>query len=162
MVRPSPTAEPGAVVDDGEREFLLDGRDIAIGRAPSCDIVLAGDQLASRRHALLRLRGESYTVVDLGSSNGTYVNDEEIHAETPLNDGDRVTVMANTGNGSVEKVVLFHSEDEAHEIELEVDAILLQLGFKTALGPLKDWGLENIYDIYPRWQHRYAPAPSFL
>ena len=38
--------------------------------------------------------------------------------------------------------VLFHSEDEAHEIEVEVDAILLQLGFKTALGPLKDWGFE--------------------
>jgi ferredoxin/flavodoxin---NADP+ reductase len=47
-----------------------------------------------------------------------------------------------TGNGSVERVVLLHSEDEAHEVELEVDAILLQLGFKTALGPLKDWGLQ--------------------
>jgi ferredoxin/flavodoxin---NADP+ reductase len=47
-----------------------------------------------------------------------------------------------TGNGSVERVVLFHSDDEAHEVELKVDAILLQLGFKTALGPLKDWGLE--------------------
>ena len=23
---------------------------------------------------------------------------------------------------------------------------------------LRDWGLENIYDIYPRWQHRYAPG----
>ena len=46
------------------------------------------------------------------------------------------------GNGSVERVRLFHSEDEAHEIELEVDAILLQLGFKTALGPLKEWPLE--------------------
>jgi pSer/pThr/pTyr-binding forkhead associated (FHA) protein len=92
VVHPSPTAEPGAVIDDGEREFLLDGRDIAVGRAPSCDIVLTGDQLASRRHALLRLRDGSYSVVDLGSSNGTYVNDEEIHGETPLNDGDRVTV----------------------------------------------------------------------
>jgi thioredoxin reductase (NADPH) len=46
------------------------------------------------------------------------------------------------GNGSVERVRLFHSEDDSHEVELEVDAILLQLGFKTALGPLKDWGLE--------------------
>jgi len=44
--------------------------------------------------------------------------------------------------GSIERVVLFHSEDEAHEVEVEVDAILLQLGFKTALGPLKDWGFE--------------------
>jgi ferredoxin/flavodoxin---NADP+ reductase len=48
------------------------------------------------------------------------------------------------GNGSVERVRLFHSEDAAHEIEVEVDAILLQLGFKTALGPLKDWGFEVI------------------
>ena len=46
------------------------------------------------------------------------------------------------GDGSVERVRLFHSEDEAHEIDVEVDAILLQLGFKTALGPLKDWGFE--------------------
>ncbi len=45
------------------------------------------------------------------------------------------------GDGGVERVRLFHSEDEAQEIEFEVDAILLQLGFKTALGPLKDWGL---------------------
>ena len=35
---------------------------------------------------------------------------------------------------------LFHSADESHEIEIEVDAILLQLGFKTALGPLKELG----------------------
>jgi thioredoxin reductase len=46
------------------------------------------------------------------------------------------------GNGAIERVRLFHSEDETHEVEIEVDAILLQLGFKTALGPLKDWGLE--------------------
>ncbi|MEA2182255.1 MAG: ferredoxin/flavodoxin---NADP+ reductase, partial [Solirubrobacteraceae bacterium] len=46
------------------------------------------------------------------------------------------------GNGAIERVRLFHSDDETHEVEIEVDAILLQLGFKTALGPLKDWGLE--------------------
>jgi thioredoxin reductase (NADPH) len=46
------------------------------------------------------------------------------------------------GDGSVERVRLVNSEDEAREIEVEVDAILLQLGFKTALGPLKDWGFE--------------------
>jgi thioredoxin reductase (NADPH) len=46
------------------------------------------------------------------------------------------------GNGWIERVTLFHSEDEGQEVQLEVDAVLLQLGFKTALGPLKDWGLE--------------------
>ena len=49
-----------------------------------------------------------------------------------------------SGNGHVERVRLFNSEDEADELEVEVDAILLQLGFKTALGPLKDWGFEVV------------------
>jgi thioredoxin reductase (NADPH) len=48
------------------------------------------------------------------------------------------------GDGTIERVRLFHSENEEHELEVEVDAILLQLGFKTALGPLKDWGFEVI------------------
>ena len=46
------------------------------------------------------------------------------------------------GNGRIESVTLFHSEDETHEIEVPCDAILLQLGFKTALGPLKEWGFD--------------------
>jgi thioredoxin reductase len=48
------------------------------------------------------------------------------------------------GDGGIERVRLFHSDDEEHELEVEVDAILLQLGFKTALGPLKDWGFEVV------------------
>jgi thioredoxin reductase (NADPH) len=46
------------------------------------------------------------------------------------------------GNGSVEAVRLFHSDDASREIEVPCDAILLQLGFKTQLGPLKDWGFQ--------------------
>jgi ferredoxin/flavodoxin---NADP+ reductase len=47
-----------------------------------------------------------------------------------------------TGNGQIEKVTLFHSENEDDVVELDCDAVLLQLGFKTALGPLKEWPLE--------------------
>lgn len=75
-----------------EREFTLDERDVAIGRSPSCDIALSGDQLASRRHALLRFKSGHYTIVDLGSSNGTYVNDREIREETTLQDGDYIKI----------------------------------------------------------------------
>ncbi|MEJ7717520.1 MAG: NAD(P)/FAD-dependent oxidoreductase [Thermoleophilaceae bacterium] len=42
---------------------------------------------------------------------------------------------------SIESVTIFHSETE-EEVEVPCDAILLQLGFKTALGPLKAWPLE--------------------
>jgi hypothetical protein len=72
------------------REFALDGHNIAIGRSPSCDIVLEGDQLISRRHALLRYDGERYTIVDLGSSNGTFINDVEITEAYSLAEGDRI------------------------------------------------------------------------
>src|SRR5207248_10796185 len=47
-----------------------------------------------------------------------------------------------SGNGAIETVTLFHSEDESDVVEIPCDAVLLQLGFKTALGPLKDWPLE--------------------
>ncbi len=47
------------------------------------------------------------------------------------------------GDGGIERVRLFNSEDEAHELEVEVDAVLLQLGFKTALGPVEGLGLRG-------------------
>ena len=46
------------------------------------------------------------------------------------------------GNGHIEKVTLFRSDDEDEVVEVPCDAVLLQLGFKTALGPLKEWPLE--------------------
>lgn len=75
-----------------EREYLLDGQNITVGRSPSCDVVLDGDQLISRRHALLKFEGGRYVLVDLGSSNGTYINDTEIHEAVPLRDADRILI----------------------------------------------------------------------
>jgi len=45
------------------------------------------------------------------------------------------------GNGRVESVELHHAGGEGVE-RLECDAVLLQLGFSTKLGPLKEWGFE--------------------
>jgi pSer/pThr/pTyr-binding forkhead associated (FHA) protein len=87
VVRPLPGKSGGQT-----REVPLDGRDIAIGRSPTCDIMLEDDQLVSRRHALLRYNGSEYTIVDLGSSNGTFLNEEETHEETPLRDGDLIGI----------------------------------------------------------------------
>ncbi len=74
------------------REFPLDGHEMRIGRAPSCEINLDGDPLVSRFHAVLRSHDGGYAITDLGSSNGTLVNDVEIHAETPLREGDEVMI----------------------------------------------------------------------
>ncbi|HEX9037090.1 MAG TPA: FHA domain-containing protein [Ktedonobacterales bacterium] len=74
------------------REFPLDGREIRVGRAPSCEINLDGDPLVSRFHAQMRPVDGGYVISDLNSSNGTLVNDQEIHSETLLREGDEVTI----------------------------------------------------------------------
>ncbi len=74
------------------KEFLLRKPDISIGRAPSNDIALSGDQLASRRHALIHFDGVNYVIRDLVSANGTYINGVELRSPTPLSNGDHVGV----------------------------------------------------------------------
>jgi dATP pyrophosphohydrolase len=48
-------------------------------------------------------------------------------------------------------------EDESFE-ETAVREVAEETGIDVRAGVLRDWGLENVYDIYPRWQHRYAPG----
>ena len=50
-------------------------------------------------------------------------------------------IKAVEGNGRIETVELHHTGDGPVE-RLECDAVLLQLGFSTKLGPLKEWGFE--------------------
>jgi thioredoxin reductase (NADPH) len=45
------------------------------------------------------------------------------------------------GNGQLERAIIFHNKTQ-EEIELEVDAVILNLGFVATLGPIKNWGLE--------------------
>lgn len=62
--------------------------ELLIGRDRNCDIVVV-ESTISRRHARLVWDGETLTLEDLGSSVGTYVNDERIQRQT-LQLGDRV------------------------------------------------------------------------
>jgi RNA polymerase subunit RPABC4/transcription elongation factor Spt4 len=61
-----------------------------IGRSPECQIFL-DDVTVSRRHAELERVGESFTIRDLGSLNGTYVNRRRIES-TVLQDDDEVQI----------------------------------------------------------------------
>ncbi|MDW8105964.1 MAG: NAD(P)/FAD-dependent oxidoreductase [Armatimonadota bacterium] len=45
------------------------------------------------------------------------------------------------GNGRLERAVVFHNKTQ-EELELAVDAVILNLGFVASLGPIKNWGLE--------------------
>ena len=70
------------------QEYLLDGRPITmIGREPINDIALNEPEI-SRRHARVDFDGVQYTLEDLGSTNGSYVNGRRLSEPTPLKNGD--------------------------------------------------------------------------
>ena len=70
--------------------FLLDDDFTSTGRHPDSDIFL-DDVTVSRRHAEFYRQGERFTVRDVGSLNGTYVNRERIE-EAELFGGDEVQI----------------------------------------------------------------------
>lgn len=64
---------------------------ILVGRSPECDLVLPGDEVrVSRQHVRLERREGGYLLVDLGSRNGTLLNDAIVPPGSthPLNETD--------------------------------------------------------------------------
>lgn len=71
-------------------KFTLDGDVVTVGRHPQSDIFL-NDITVSRRHAELHRAGTRYTVQDLGSLNGTYVNRSRVD-QSKLASGDELQI----------------------------------------------------------------------
>jgi diguanylate cyclase (GGDEF)-like protein len=73
------------------KRFVLDRSPTRVGRGADNQIVLDGDSV-SRRHAQFRQKGDAWVIVDDGSTNGTYCNDDQITREVVLKNGDRVKI----------------------------------------------------------------------
>ena len=79
--------------DAGHKHRASD-KAVRLGRSPDNDVILR-DPATSGHHARLERRGDAFWVVDLGSTNGTFVNGEAIQ-ERQLTNGDRLTVGQNS------------------------------------------------------------------
>jgi hypothetical protein len=91
---PQPQPQPlrARILDTStNRTYTLSGDRLIIGRSRQSDIVL-DDLNASRSHAELRFDPQSgWSITDLGSTNGTLVNDKVITSQQ-LTNGDRITI----------------------------------------------------------------------
>ena len=74
-------------------EFTLTSEFTVVGRSSTADLALQ-DPFLSRQHCRLHQVGETLTVEDLGSRNGTYVNSRRIEGPTFLHPGDEIRVSA--------------------------------------------------------------------
>jgi ABC-type multidrug transport system ATPase subunit/pSer/pThr/pTyr-binding forkhead associated (FHA) protein len=71
------------------QEYELTRPEIIIGRDPNVDLTIPSPAV-SRRHAKLTRQGEGYSIEDLGSSNGTFINGERLVNQHLLKSGDQV------------------------------------------------------------------------
>ena len=90
-----PSAEgPALVVKKGPfigQKFDLAKREITLGRDPNSDIFL-DDVTVSRHHAKIVVSDDSVTIIDVGSTNGTYVNNELIEERRILFSNDELQI----------------------------------------------------------------------
>ena len=77
----------------GRRYRLADG-EYVIGRRSDCQIFVP-DMRVSRQHARLCKAGEAWTLEDLGSNNGTYINGVRLQSATALRDADEILIANN-------------------------------------------------------------------
>ena len=80
-----------------------------IGRSPDADITVSGSGV-SREHCMVRKQGSGFWLYDLGSANGTLLNDREVSQPTQLNHGDVISMA--------EITLRFHVPGETREVAL--------------------------------------------
>src|SRR5215204_3953380 len=113
-----------------ERVVEVDRDRFTIGRHSECDLVYVDGRL-SREHARFEREGGRFSVMDLGSSNGTTLNGEDIFESRAINDGD----VVNLGGGL--------------EIEVELNAARVTHSLTSNVAPAPEIALEAQFDPAP-------------
>src|SRR6516162_10113379 len=135
---------PGAEL--GKRYELRSVGDIIIGRGADCDIQIDRDSV-SRKHARVQRAGNGWQVIDLGSTNGSYVNDGQI-TQTSLRDGDLLKI----GNAIFKFLVGGNIENSYHE---EIYRMTIIDGLTQAYN--KRYFVENLEKEIPRCTRHQRP-----
>jgi len=87
-----------------------------LGRSFDAD-VRVDDLTVSRHHAKVAASPQGFMIEDMGSGNGTFVNDQEVESATPLKDGDLIRISQN--------IFRFAGKDEAPRPDTSIDVVEL-------------------------------------
>jgi pSer/pThr/pTyr-binding forkhead associated (FHA) protein len=153
------------VLPDGEKiEHAINKHETEIGKAPHNHIILT-DPTVSNTHAIILFRDGGYSIVDLGSRNGTFVNGERLstHART-LKHGDTIqmgqTVWTFRNSAETpENVTAILSAEALEEVRKRtVPADSAQQTFDQEVkAPLANW---NSVSSNPGQEANPAPPPA--
>ena len=100
---------------DSERKYVFDKDVVNIGRSKENEIIL--DSLrVSRNHARIRRQDEHYVILDLESSNGTFVNGTRV-SRSDLADGDVISIHKHTLRFATQSLSPEQAEHEAFNAE---------------------------------------------
>jgi hypothetical protein len=126
------------LTDPTGREHRLTGDSIVIGRAVENDVVITSKRV-SREHVRVRRDGWRVILEDMGSTNGTFLNDERVLSPVALHDEDRIKV------GDV--VLTFHDPDVTFrdtpfpELEVDVAAGVVRVDRRIVVLAPKEFAL---------------------
>jgi adenylate cyclase len=114
----------------GEPFELTIGNTATIGRTSDNTVCLSGSPLVSRQHALVRCHdGYQYQIIDLGSRNGTFVNDQRVVMPVTLTHGARIRVARND-------LIFEEIDDDFSSAHLEVTLAGSIAGAASAIRPV--------------------------
>lgn len=129
----------------GKKMALAEGCKLVVGRDEGVAVRLATSEV-SRRHCAIRVREGVATVEDLGSRNGTQINDVTIAKKTAMKPGDVLRVGPMLFQYEVKvKAAATSSTDTSAEIESETDEVIVK---------------ESTEDSIVNWLAEEEPAAS--
>jgi pSer/pThr/pTyr-binding forkhead associated (FHA) protein len=117
---------------------------IVVGRSSDLDMVLVED-MVSRRHARIAYSGDTITIEDLGSTNGTFVNGEKVK-KARLKEGDRVLIGT-----SILKVVAADQSSQAGDAKANLENVAAARRtsqVRTMSGSLEEVPLPDLLQLF--------------
>ena len=138
-----------------ERTVALAEADITIGRGTTNDVVLS-DAKASRVHAKLAYSDSQWTLIDLGSANGTLVNGLPVVGHVPLQPGDVIrvgesTLLFETGTAIASGPMTIDTPADLEAVSYtHLDVYKRQMG-----------GTTRIAEVEPAVMAAASPMPAF-